>query len=104
MMEDLNCSQKTELTMAPRKSQLFYYKKETDQSSDNEYYDTTHFESHINSVIKTNKFDLNASPEPRHQLTLNMQSTRSSTDDSDSASNSPVRPEHLTATVSAFTL
>ena len=71
MMEDLNCDQKNELTMAPRKSQLYYYKKqETSQESDNEYYDTSNFETHINSVINTNKFDLNASPEPRVNLQL----------------------------------
>ena len=70
MFEDMNCDQKTELTMAPRKSQLYYYKQETGPSNDNEYYDTSHFETHMNSVNKTNKFDLNASPAPSQLLEI----------------------------------
>ena len=92
------------LLNAPRKSQLYYYKQESGSSNDNEFYDTSNFERHMDSIIKTNKFEIE-SPEPRRLREAQFMSTRSCTDSEDEMSEPQDRRHNeLIPVVSAFSL
>ena len=102
--DDYEMMSESLLLKAPRKSQLYYYKQETGLSNDNEFYDTRGFESHMESIMQTNKFELD-SPEPRRLNEFQFQSTRSCTDSEDESQGFQARrSDELIPTVSAFSL
>ena len=51
MADDYAMMSQSSLLNAPRKVKNFYYIRENGLDNDNEFYDTSNFESHLDSVI-----------------------------------------------------